>query len=93
MHTLVSLPCGLAIILVSAGLTACASSSSTETMLADDDPNRIICRNDINTGSRLKKKTCRPKWEWDEIAERTAELHRGLQRDTTEGSITPDSRR
>ena len=74
------------------GISACASSPSSETMLADNDPNRIVCRDDINTGSRLKKKTCRTQQEWDEIAEQTAEMHRSLQRDTTEGSITQGSR-
>ena len=92
MRTLVSVPCGLALILASAGLTACASTSSTEAMLAQDDPNRIICRNDINSGSRLKKKTCRPKWEWDEIAAGTAEIHRNLQRDTAKGEVSEGSR-
>ncbi|RZV38228.1 MAG: hypothetical protein EX272_03380 [Chromatiales bacterium] len=92
MRILISVPCGIALILVSAGLTACASTSSTEATLARDDPNRVICRNDVNVGSRLKKKTCRPKWEWDEIAEQTAELHRSLERDTAEGSISSESR-
>ncbi len=74
------------------GVSACASSSSSDVLLADDDPNRVVCRNDINTGSRLKKKTCRTQAEWDEIAERTAEMHRGLQRDSAEGAITDGSR-
>lgn len=92
MHALNSVLRGVLIALVGFGLTACAGTSSTETMLADDDPNRIICRDDINTGSRLKKKTCRTKAEWDEIAEKTAEMQRGLQRDTAEGAITDGSR-
>lgn len=74
------------------GISACASSSSTETMLADNDPNRVVCRNDINTGSRLKKKTCRTQQEWDEIAAQTAEMQRGLERDTAEGTISDGSR-
>ncbi len=77
---------------IALGISACASSSSSELMLADDDPNRIVCRDDINTGSRLKKKTCRTQQEWDEIAEQTAEMHRGLERDSTKGSITEGSR-
>ena len=92
MHALVPVLRGFVVALIGLGLTACAGTSSTETMLADDDPNRIVCRNDINTGSRLKKKICRTQAEWDEIAEQTAEMQRGLQRDTTEGSITDGSR-
>lgn len=92
MHALVPVLRGSVIALIGFGLTACAGTSSTETMLTDDDPNRVVCRNDINTGSRLKKKTCRTQAEWDEIAERTAEMQRGLERDTTEGAITDGSR-
>ena len=93
MHALFPVLRGLALILVSAALTACASSSSTGTMLADDDPNRIICRDDIHVGSRLPKKTCRTKQEWDELAVETAKIHRSLQRDTTQGEISSGSRR
>lgn len=91
MHTLISVLRNLALILLPLGLAACASTSSTETMLADD-PNRVICRDDIHTGSRLPKKICRTKLEWDEIALETAKLHRSLERDTAQGEISSGSR-
>lgn len=80
------------IVSLALGVSACASSSSSDVLLVDNDPNRVVCRNDINTGSRLKKKTCRTQAEWDEIAERTAEMHRDLQRDSAAGAITDGSR-
>ena len=92
MHTSISVLRGLALTLLTLGLTACASTSSTETMVADDDPNRVICRDDIHTGSRLSKKVCRTKLEWDELALETAKLHRSLERDTTQGEISGESR-
>lgn len=82
---------GLALVLF--GLAACASSPSSNGLLADEkDPNQVICRNEPNTGSRLPKKVCRTRAEWDEIAAASAELGRSLQRDTVGGAISDGSR-
>ena len=58
-------------------VTGCASSSET---VANNDPSRVICRTDPNTGSRLPKRVCKTALEWDQIAERNLEERRNLQR-------------
>jgi hypothetical protein len=75
--------------LVLTGLAACAGSTSGDGLIADvKHPQDIICHNQPNTGSRLPKKVCRTRAEWDAIAEASAELGRSLQRDSVEGTIT-----
>lgn len=94
MRLFESLPIILGVSLVSLGVASCASSTSPNSMVAEvKDPNEVICRNDTNVGSRLPKKTCRTRLEWDEIAEGTQELNRNLQRDTARGAITDGSRK
>jgi hypothetical protein len=94
MQSLVSVSRAFGFGLVLLGLVACAGSTSGDGLIADEKhPLDIICRNQPNTGSRLPKKVCRTRAEWDALAEASAELHRSLQRDTVEGSITDDSRR
>jgi hypothetical protein len=68
---------------------ACASSTPSGTLHAEQ---RIICRSDVNTGSRLPNKTCRSKQEWDRISEETGELARNLERSTREGTISSGGR-
>lgn len=82
-----SLSCALALVLLVLG--ACASSTPSGTLHAEQ---RIICRSDANTGSRLPNKTCRTKEEWDRIAEETGELSRNLERATRDGVISDGAR-
>jgi len=89
MQSLVPLSRGLALALVLLVMGACASSSPSGTLHAEQ---RIVCRSDVNTGSRLPKKTCRSKQEWDQIAEETAELSRNLERATRDGVISDGAR-
>ena len=72
-------------------LTGCAGSS--ETTVADDDPNRTVCRTDPNTGSRLPKRICKTAAEWDEIAARNLEERRHLSRDQRVGSPAAEGAR
>lgn len=92
MKSLRFLSCVLGLALASVGISACASSTSDSLLVSQDDPQRVICRSDINTGSRLPKKTCRTKAEWDELAAQTAELHRNLQRSTVDGALSSESK-
>lgn len=92
MRSCVSILRGIGSVLVLLGLAACASSPSDGLVAADVDPQKIICRNEPNTGSRLPKKVCRTRAEWDEMAAASAELGRNLERDTVGGSISDGSR-
>lgn len=93
MRSLISLSRGLGLACLFLGLAACASSPPADGLVADEtDPLKIICRNEPNTGSRLPKKVCRTRQEWDEIAAANQEMKRGLQRDTTSGAISDGSR-
>jgi hypothetical protein len=89
MQSLVPLSRGLALALVLLVMGACASSSPSGALHAEQ---RIVCRSDVNTGSRLPKKTCRSKEEWDQIAEESAELSRNLERATRDGAISDGAR-
>lgn len=89
MQSLVPLSRGLALPLVLLMIGACASSTPSGTLHAEQ---RIICRSDVNTGSRLPNKTCRSKQEWDRISEETGELARNLERSTREGTISSGGR-
>ncbi|MDH3812349.1 MAG: hypothetical protein OEU60_11645 [Gammaproteobacteria bacterium] len=89
MQSLVPLSRGLVLALVSLMIAACASSTPSGTLHAEQ---RIICRSDVNTGSRLPNKTCRSKQEWDRISEETGELARNLERSTREGTISSGGR-
>lgn len=94
MRPLVSLSFMLGVWFVSLGVASCASSTSPNIMVAQEkDPTEVICRNDVNVGSRLPKKTCRTRLEWDELAAGTQELNRNLQRRTADGGFTDGSRK
>jgi hypothetical protein len=89
MQSLVPLSRGFALALVLLVMGACANSNPSGTLHAEQ---RMICRSDVNTGSRLPNKTCRSKQEWDQIAEETAELKRNLERSTRDGAISSGAR-
>lgn len=60
----------------------CASTDGA-TALADNDPNRVVCKSAPNTGSRIKKHDCRTVKEWDDVAAATDEINDAVrQRDT-----------
>ena len=93
MRSFVSTLRGFGAALLLLGLAACASSPSGEGLVAGGkDPNKVICRNEPNTGSRLPKKVCHTRAEWDEIAAASAELGHSLQRDSVGGAISDGSR-
>lgn len=52
------------------------------TASGDIDLNRIVCRDDKPTGSRLAKRTCKTKREWQIEAEENQEAKRNLPRST-----------
>jgi len=89
MQSLVPLSRGFALALVLLVMGACANSNPSGTLHAEQ---RMICRSDVNTGSRLPNKTCRSKQEWDQISEETGELARNLERSTREGTISSGGR-
>jgi hypothetical protein len=64
-------------VVVLALLTAgCASSSNqasatgtselASTRQIEEDPDRVVCRRDADTGSRLSKRTCKTAREWEQ---------------------------
>ena len=78
----------LALLAVAAG---CASPSDTTkgVTMAEVDAQEIICHERAPTGSRLIKKTCKTRAEWDADAEQSKEIKRSLQRDTAPLSDAP----
>ena len=60
-----------------AGAIAGCSSSDT---VANNDPGRMICKSDPDTGSRLPKRVCKTALEWEQIAERNLEERRNWGR-------------
>jgi len=93
MRSFVPLSYILGLSLVSLGIAACASSTSPDGIVEEElDPMQVVCRNDINTGSRLPSKTCHTRQEWDEIAAANLEEKRKLERGTMDGSISDGSR-
>lgn len=63
-----------------AGMSGCGSSSPA---LVDNDPTRIICRDEPDTGSRLPKRTCKEAREWEAIAQENQEARRNMRRPPT----------
>ncbi len=41
-----------------------------------EDRNKEVCKRIAEMGSRLKKRICRPQWEWDALEEEARELTR-----------------
>ncbi len=69
------------VVLLIAVLAGCASEPKPGAVIVDEnDPQRIICKNDAPTGSRLPKRTCKTAQEWDEIAEANQLAKRNLRR-------------
>ena len=61
--------------------SGCASTAEAPT-LADNDPNRVICKSAPNTGSRVKKHDCRTAKQWDDMAAATDQINDAVrQRD------------
>ena len=85
-----SLTLGLAV--VSLGMAACASSPPEDGLVAADDSQKVVCRNEAKTGSRMAKKVCRTQGEWDEIAAENKEMRQSLQKGSTSGGISDGSR-
>lgn len=49
-----------------------APASADEGNTAKDDPNRVICKSDPSTGTRIRKsRKCMTKAQWDELADKT----------------------
>ena len=67
-------------IIIIAGISGCGSNSPG---LVDNDPTRIICRDEPDTGSRLPKRTCKEAREWDAIAQENQEARRNMRRPST----------
>lgn len=93
MRPFVSLSYVLGLSLFSLGIGACASSTSPDGIVEEElGPMQVVCRNDINTGSRIPKKVCHTRQEWDEIAAANLDEKRKLERGSTDGSFTDGSR-
>ncbi len=87
-----SLFCAGALVLAVIGLSACASAPTEEGAMAAAEVDKIVCRREADTGSRLPKKTCKKQSEWDAIAEDNEQIRRNLERDSTAGTITDGGR-
>ena len=61
--------------------SGCASTEEAPT-LADNDPNRVVCKSAPNTGSRVKKHDCRTVKQWEDMAAATDQINDAVrQRD------------
>lgn len=80
---------GLAFYLMIAAGCANSSGSAAVASDADKDPERVICRDDINTGTRIPRKICKTAAEWETDAEETREINKNLERDTAPRSDLP----
>lgn len=56
---------------------------------ASDDPERTVCRDDINTGTRIPRKICKTAAEWEIEAEENRDVGKNLERDTAPRSTLP----
>ena len=83
MSTKNSLFPALALAAVTLGISACASAPTEEGAVAAVDVDRVVCRREADTGSRLPKKTCKKQCEWDLIAEENERIRRSLRRGST----------
>lgn len=84
------------LLVVAAGCAAPSSTTQLESgagvlMTAGDDVDldRVVCHEVKPTGSRLLKKNCKTKREWQELAEANQEAVRNLERDTVRPSDQP----
>lgn len=80
MNSKVSFLSGIALPLIIAAGCASEPSAPGAVVVADNDPERIICHNDAPIGSRLPKRVCKSAREWDAIAEEAKEDGRNLRR-------------
>lgn len=71
-------------------LAGCTGSTGA---VADNNPGRMVCRTEPNTGSRLPKRVCKTALEWEQIAAKNLEERRNLSRATTEGNAPSESGR
>ena len=85
MKSKVSVLSGIALPLIIAAGCASEPSAPGAVVMADNDPERIICHKDPEIGSRLPKKVCKSAREWDAIAEDEREQRRNLRRRTVGG--------
>ncbi len=58
-------------------LAGCSSGTGA---VADNDPGRMVCKSDPDTGSRLPKRVCKTALEWEQIAARNLEERRNWRR-------------
>ena len=84
---------GLMLTLIIAG--GCASSTDTTSAGAgyatseqiEGDPDRMVCKREKETGSRLSSRTCKTAAEW----ERERELNLEAMRDATKSPMAPSN--
>ena len=80
------------VVLSIAVLAGCATEPKPGAVIVDEnDPQRVVCKNDPNTGSRLPKKTCKTAQEWEDIAAANQLAKRNLRRseELGVGGISP----
>lgn len=59
------------------------SGSADQKPLDKDDPQKVICKTDNETGSRLRKsKTCKTRQEWEAVYENSRKLQDGNSNET-----------
>jgi hypothetical protein len=74
-------------------MVACASSpdaaSEGTSAAVEGDPDRMICRREKDTGSRLSSRTCKTAREWEEERERNQEAMRNANKSPVGPSNLP----
>lgn len=77
---------GVLVLLVAGG---CASSGTPQMASAEPDLAEIICRKEASVGSRLPKRVCKSRQQWQIEAEVAKHQKRGLSRGTAPIVDTP----
>ncbi len=89
MYSRLALPALMLSMSLAAGCAAGPESGAT----ASNDPSRLVCRNEPNTGSRLPKRVCKTAAEWDQIAAEAQEAKRNMNRPAVGGNPPSESGR
>ena len=74
-----------------APMVAANTESAEETPAADnsdsDDPNQIVCKDTVVTGSNISRIVCLRKYEWEKLERESKQYIKDIQRRATHGRV------
>ena len=74
-----------------ASMVAVDNDSAQSTPAAEngetDDPNQIVCKDTVVTGSNISKIVCLRKHEWEKLERQSKQYIRDIQRRATQGGV------